>query len=108
MIFVGNINDLGGISFVVIVVLVFIFFILIGIGVCIVYVWYRWKYLVCMIVGKDFSKFSNLVYNKWLFIVILVRENVVIDDDYCWDIEEGVVYIGVVYDNLVLNMEDDL
>lgn len=60
-----------------------------------------------MIVGKDFSKFSNPAYNKRSSTATLVRENAAIDDDYRRDIEEGAAYTGVAHDNPALNMEDD-
>lgn len=103
----GNTNDSGGTSPAVIAVSVSIPLILIGIGACLVYVWYRRKYPVRMIVGKDFSKFSNPAYNKRSSTATLVRENAAIDDDYRRDIEEGAAYTGVAHDNPALNMEDD-
>lgn len=103
----GNTNDSGRTSLAVIAVSVSIPLILIGIGACLVYVWYRRKYPVRMIVGKDFSKFSNPAYNKRSSTATLVRENAAIDDDYRRDIEEGAAYTGVAHDNPALNMEDD-
>lgn len=103
----GNTNDSGGTSPAVIAVSISIPLILIGIGACLAYVWYRRKYPVRMIVGKDFSKFSNPAYNKRSSTATLVRENAAIDDDYRRDIEEGAAYTNVAHDNPALNMEDD-
>ncbi|XP_062607652.1 uncharacterized protein LOC134269468 [Saccostrea cucullata] len=103
---VGSTEKNGGTSPGVIAVAVLIPVLLIGIGAILAYVWYRRKYPVRMIVGKDFAKFSNPAYNKRASTATLVRENAALDD-YQKDIEEGAAYTGVSHDNPALNMEDD-
>lgn len=102
-----NSKDTGGTSPAVIAVAVALPLIAIGVVACIIYVWYRRKYPVRMIVGKDFAKFSNPAYNKRSSTATLVRERAALDDDYQRDIEEGAAYTGVAHDNPALNMEDD-
>ncbi|XP_061171129.1 uncharacterized protein LOC133180678 [Saccostrea echinata] len=103
---VGSTEKSGGSSPGVIAVAVIIPILIIGIGAIVAYVWYRRKYPVRMIVGKDFAKFSNPAYNKRASTATLVRENAALDD-YQKDIEEGAAYTGVSHDNPALNMEDD-
>ena len=59
--------------------------VLIGIGILFFYIWYRRKYPVRMVIGKDFSKFSNPKYNKRASTLTLVRD----DAESAWDIPDS-------------------
>ncbi|KAL4232861.1 hypothetical protein ACF0H5_007548 [Mactra antiquata] len=55
--------------------------IVIGVVAFLIYVWYRRKYPVRMVLGRDFAKFSNPAYNTRQSTLTLVRE----DSDKAWD-----------------------
>ena len=59
--------------------------VLISIGILFFYIWYRRKYPVRMVIGKDFSKFSNPKYNKRASTLTLVRD----DAESAWDIPDS-------------------
>lgn len=49
--------------------------IVIGIFIVVFYFWYRRKYPVRMVIGKDFAKFSNPAYNTRASTLTLVRDD---------------------------------
>ena len=59
--------------------------VIIGIGLLLFYIWYRRKYPVRMVIGKDFSKFSNPKYNHRASRLTLVRN----DAESAWDIPDS-------------------
>ncbi|KAK3576983.1 hypothetical protein CHS0354_005990 [Potamilus streckersoni] len=70
-----NSPDDGGPNIGVIVAGVLVPLIVIGIGLLVLYIWYRKKYPVRMVFGKDFGKFTNPLYDKRPSTLSLVRED---------------------------------
>ncbi|KAK3098976.1 hypothetical protein FSP39_024900, partial [Pinctada imbricata] len=96
-------NDSGP-SVAVIAVAVLVPLVTIAVIVCLVYVWYRRRYPVRMVFGKQFAVFSNPSYTKRSSTHTLVRDPN--DIDFEKDIENGVRLTGV-YHNRGLDISDE-
>ena len=100
-----NTNDgEDGPSGVVIAIAVLVPVVTIAVIICLVYVWYRRRYPVRMVFGKDFATFSNPSYTKRSSTLTLVRDPN--DVDFERDIENGVRLTGVYY-NKALDISDE-
>ncbi|KAL3881702.1 hypothetical protein ACJMK2_028104 [Sinanodonta woodiana] len=67
--------DDGSLNIGAIVAGVLVPLIVIGIGLLVFYIWYRKKYPVRMVFGKDFGKFTNPLYDKRHSTLSLVRDD---------------------------------